>query len=64
VAVAHEVGEELQEEGDQQQADVHAVHVGIGGDHDLVVAQAVEVFLDLERVGGGKLLVLVDDFFE
>ena len=38
--VADQFGEELEEEGEQQQADVHAVDVGIGGDDDLVVAQA------------------------
>jgi hypothetical protein len=50
----HEVGEELEEEGDHQQADVHAVHIGIGGEHDAVVAQLFEVFFDLQRVGGDK----------
>ena len=62
VAAADDVGEELEEERDQQQADVHAVHVGVGGDDDLVVAQFVEVVLDVQRVlEEVKLLVLVDD---
>ena len=59
-----DVGEELQEEREQQQADVHAVHVGVGRDDDLVVAQAVEAVLDVERgLEKVELLVLVDDFF-
>jgi hypothetical protein len=41
---------------------VHAVHVGVGGDDDLVVAQAVEAVLDVQRgLEEVKLLVLVDD---
>ena len=31
VTFLDEVGEELQEERDEQQADVHTVHIGIGG---------------------------------
>ena len=61
--VADQVGEELQEKRDQQQPDVHAIHVGIRGDHDFVVAQAVEAFLDVQRrLEKMKLLVLVDHF--
>ncbi len=64
VAVADEVGEELEEKRDEEEADVHAVHVGVGGDDDPVVAQAVEALLDVQ---GGleevELFVLVDDFF-
>jgi hypothetical protein len=40
MSVADHLREELEEEGEQQQADVHAVHIGIGGDDDAVVAQA------------------------
>ena len=63
MVVADDVGEELQEEREQQQADVHAVDVGVGGDDDLVVAQAVEAVLDVERgLEEVEFLVLVDDF--
>ena len=55
-----EVGEELEEEGNHEQADVHAVHIGIGGHDDLVVAQPVEPVFNVE---GGlqqvEFLVLV-----
>ena len=62
VLLLDQVGEELKEEGDQQQADVHAVHVGIGGDDDAVVAQSVQAVLDVERgLQQVELLVLVDD---
>jgi hypothetical protein len=37
----YQVGEELQEEGDDEQADVHAVHIGIGSYDDFVVAQCL-----------------------
>jgi hypothetical protein len=60
VVVLHQVGEELEEEGHQQQPDVHAVHIGIGGDDDAVVAQAVHAVLDVERgLDQVELLVLV-----
>ena len=43
---------------------MHAVHVGAGDDDDLVVAQAVETALDVERgMERVELLVFVDDFF-
>ncbi len=34
-AALDHVGEELREEGRERQADVHAVHIGVGGDDDL-----------------------------
>ncbi|AAF10482.1 conserved hypothetical protein [Deinococcus radiodurans R1 = ATCC 13939 = DSM 20539] len=34
---------EAEEKGEQQRGDVPAVHVGVGHDHDLVVAQVLEV---------------------
>ena len=37
----YQVGEELQEEGDDEQTDVHAVHIGIGSYDDFVVAQCL-----------------------
>ena len=61
VARADHVGEELQEERGKQQADVHAVHIGVGGDDDLVVTQVLHVLLDVERrLQEVELLVLVD----
>ena len=63
MAVAHEVGVELEEEGEHQQADVHSVHIGIGGDDDVVVSQVLDVLVDVQ---GGlqqvELLVLVAHF--
>ena len=62
--VADDVGEKLEEEGEQQQADVHAIHVRIGGHDDAVIAKAVESLLDIERrLEEVKFLVLVNDFF-
>ncbi len=39
VALLDEVGEELQEEGDDEQADVHSVDIGIGSHNHLIVSQ-------------------------
>ena len=40
--------EELEEEGDDEQSDMHAIDVGVGGDDDFVVAQCVEAVFDVE----------------
>ena len=45
IAVLDEGPHEAEEEGEQQGADVGAVHVGIGHDDDLVIAQLVQVEL-------------------
>ena len=39
MALLDEVREELQEERDDEQADVHSIHIGIRGHNHLVVAQ-------------------------
>ena len=38
MSLLDEVGEELEEEGDHEEADVHTVDIGIGGDDDFIVA--------------------------
>lgn len=43
-----EVGEELEEEGDHEEADVHTVDIGISGDDDFIVAQSVKTVFDVE----------------
>ena len=63
VLLLHEFREVLQEERHHQKADVHTVHIGIGGDNHLVVAQVLEPVFDVE--GGLEqvpFLVLVHDF--
>ena len=63
MAFLDEVGEKLEEEGNHQQADVHAVHIGIGGHDDFVVAQSVDAVLDVEcRLQKVELFVFVDHF--
>ena len=58
-----EFREELQEECDDEQPDVHAVDIGIGGHDDLVIAQRVETVLDVEScLQEVELLVLIDHF--
>ena len=46
----HQLGEELQEEGHQQKTNVHTVHIGIGRDNHLVVAEVLETVFDIESV--------------
>ena len=48
VACAYQFGAEAQEEGEQQQADVHAVDIGIGGDDDVVVAQVFHAVVNVQ----------------
>lgn len=63
VAATDDLGEELEEESDHQQADVHAVNVGVGGEDDVVVAEFFEVFFDVEGVlEEVELFVFVADF--
>lgn len=61
MAFLDQLGEELEEEAEEEHADVHPVDVSIRGNNDLVVAQSVEALLDVE---GGleevELLVFVD----
>ena len=62
VAVVHQLVEEAEEISDEQVADVQAVHVGVGGEDDLFVAQPFEVVLDVEAAHEVvQLVVLVDD---
>ncbi len=60
VTLLYQFGEELQEEGNHQQTDVHAVHIGIGSYNHLVVAQLVQSVLNVQcRLQQVELLVLV-----
>ena len=60
MALLDEVGEELEEEGDDEQTDVHTVDIGIGSHDDLVVAQVIKSFFDVERrLQQVELLVLI-----
>ena len=48
VSLLDKVGEELKEECDDEQTDVHTVNIGIGSHDNLVVAQGVETILYIE----------------
>ena len=62
VAVMDQMVEEAEEISDQQVADVQAVHVGVGGEDDLLVAEALEVVLDVEAAHEVvHFVVLIDD---
>ena len=49
MSLLDEVGEELKEEGYDEQPYMHAVDISIGGHYNLVVAQRVEAVLYVER---------------
>ena len=60
VSFLYQVGEELEEEGDDEEADVHAVDIGIGRNNHLIVTQCVESVLDVEGcLEQIELLILV-----
>src|ERR1700722_13948363 len=62
MAVMHQMVEEAEKIRDQQIADVQAVYVGVGGEDDLVVAEAFEVVLYVEAAHEiVHLIVLVND---
>ena len=48
MALLDKVGEELQEEGNDEQTDVHTIDIGIGSHNDFVVTQGVKAILDVE----------------
>ena len=55
-----EFGEELQEEGDDEQTDVHAVHISIRRHDHLVITQRVEAVFDVKgSLKEVELLVLI-----
>ena len=47
MSAAHHVGIELQEEGEHEKTDVHAVDISIGGDDDVVISQILNRFVDI-----------------
>ena len=61
MSLPHQFGVVLEEEADHQQADMHSVHIGIGRDDYLVVAEVVHILVHVE---GGleqeQFLVLAD----
>ena len=60
----NEIREELQEEGQHQQANMHTVHIGIGSDDDFVVAQFIQTVFDIQRrLQAVELLVLIHHGF-
>ena len=64
VAAADDVREELEEESDHEEPDVHAIDVGVGGEDDLLIAEVIDGVLDIERVLEEiEFLVFVDDLF-
>ena len=64
MTLLYEFREELQEEGDDEQSDVHSVDIGIGGHYHLVVSQRVESVLNVERsLKEVELLVFVHHLF-
>ena len=61
MAFLNQVREELEEEGNHQQADVHAIDIGIGRHNDLVVSKPFHAVLDVEgRLQKVEFFVLID----
>ncbi|OPZ52179.1 MAG: hypothetical protein BWY89_01968 [Bacteroidetes bacterium ADurb.BinA012] len=61
MALADEIREELQEEGQEQQPDMHPVHIRIRGYHHIVVTEVIERLLNVEScLQQVELLVLVN----
>ena len=62
MALLDEIREELQEEGDDEQTDMHTVHIGISSNDDLIITQRVKAFLDVKSgLQQVEFLVLIDD---
>ena len=64
MALLDQLGIELQEEGDDQQTDVHTVNIGIGGHDHLIVSQIVKPVLDVQGcLKEVELFILIDHLF-
>ena len=62
MAFPHQVWEKLKEEGDQQQPDMHSIHISISGDHYILIPEVIESFFDVERgLQQVELLVFIHD---
>ena len=60
----NQIGEKLQEKGDEEQANVHTVHIGIGGYNYFVVSQSVYAVFDIQgSLQEIKFFVFVNYFF-
>ena len=63
MALLDEVGEELQEERDDEQTDMHAIDIGIGSDNNLVITKSIESVLNIEgSLQEIEFLVFVNHF--
>ena len=61
MSLLNQLWEELEEEGDDEQADVHAIDIGICCHDDLIISEGIETFFDIEgSLQQIELLVLVD----
>src|SRR5262245_59226207 len=62
MSVPYKVGEELQEKRHNHQADVHTIHIGIGSNYNVVIAQSVHAFFNIQRMlQQVELLVLINN---
>ena len=63
VSFFDQIGEKLKEKSNQQQADMHTVHIGIGSHNYFVVAQIIYTVFDIQRrLKQVKLFVFVHNF--
>ena len=62
MSATNHLREELEEERDHEQTDVHPIHIGIGGQNDVLVTQVIDAFFNVQRrLEEVKLLVLIND---
>ena len=61
--MSHQVGKELQEEGQHEQPNVHSVDIGVSGYYDLAVPQCIQPVFNIQSMlQKVKFLVFVHDF--
>jgi len=64
MALLDQLGIELQEEGDDQQTDVHTINIGIGGHDHFVISEIVKPVLDVQGcLKEVELFILIDHLF-
>src|SRR5690606_13206365 len=62
MTVSHQIRKELEEVSHDQQPDVHAIHIRIGGNYNLAIPKAIDSVFDIQGVlQKVKLLIFIHD---
>jgi hypothetical protein len=64
MTMPYKVWKKLKKKREQEQADVHAVHIGISGDDNLAVSQAFQPIFNIQRMLQQiEFFIFIDNLF-